>query len=115
MTEPIQPSTPGFPPPAPLAASPEDATQPVPPVWAPAPKFAPPASPAPMFAPPESAPAQTTWTQPAAPARPRNGRGVGPAVLLTAVLGTAVLASGGTYLALSTTGDHAQDLSLIHI
>ena len=113
MTEPIQPSTPGFPPPAPLAASPEDATQPVPPVWAPAPKFAPPASPAPMFAPPESAPASTTWAQPATPARPRNGRGVGPAVLLTAVLGTAVLASGGTYLALSTTGDHAQDTAKV--
>ena len=110
MTEPIQPSTPGFPPPAPTAASTEDATQPVfPPVWAPAPTFAPPASPAPMFAPPESAPASTTWAAPAAPPRQRNGRGVGPAVLLTAVLGTAVLASGGTYLALSTTGDHAQD------
>ena len=111
MTEPIQPSTPGFPPPAPTAASSEDATQPVfPPVWAPAPSFAPPASPAPMFAPPESAtPAATGWAQPAPPARPRNGRGVGPAVLLTAVLGTAVLASGGTYLALSTTGERTQD------
>ena len=111
MTEPIQPSTPGFPPPAPTAASSEDATQPVfQPAWAPAPSFAPPASPAPRFLPPESAPvASTTWAQPAAPPRPRTGRGVGPAVLLTAVLGTAVLASGGTYLALSTTGDHAQD------
>ena len=115
MTEPIQPSTPGLPPPAPTAASTEDATQPVfPPVWAPAPKFAPPASPAPMFAPPESAPASTTWAAPAAPPRPRNGRGVGPAVLLTAVLGTAVLASGGTYLALSTaSGDRAQDTAKV--
>ncbi len=115
MTEPIQPSTPGFPPPAPTAASSEDATQPVfPPTWTPAPKFAPPASPAPMFAPPENAvPASTTWAQPPAPARPRNGRGVGPAVLLSAVLGTAVLASGGTYLALSTTGDHAQNTAKV--
>ena len=111
MTEPIQPSTPGFVPPASSAASSEDATQPVfPPVWAPAPSFAPPASPAPMFAPPEAAaPTSTTWAQPAAPARQRTGRGVGPAVLLSAVLGTAVLASGGTYLALSTNGNRAQD------
>ena len=112
MTEPIQPSTPGLPPPAPNAASADDATQPsFTPAWAPAPKFAPPASPAPMFAPPESAAtpaAPATWATSTAPAPARSGRGVGPAMLLTAVLGAAVLSSGGTYVALTATGNHQQ-------
>jgi S1-C subfamily serine protease len=71
-----------------------------------------------MFAPPEGTarPAATpTWSaapapsQPATPANARNGRGVGPALLLTAVLGAAVLSSGGTYLALNASGSHDQN------
>ena len=122
MTEPTQPPTPGSWPPAPTAAS-TDETQPAfPPVWAPAPTFAPPASPASMFAPPEGTPrpaSTPTWTtasapaQHAAPAPARSGRGVGPALLLTAVLGAAVLSSGGTYLALSSTGNHAQNAAQV--
>ena len=117
MTEPIQPSTPGLPPPAPNAASADDATQPsFTPAWAPAPKFAPPASPAPMFAPPESAAkpaAQATWATSTAPAPARSGRGVGPAMLLTAVLGAAVLSSGGTYVALTATHQDPQQAAQI--
>ena len=111
MTEPIQPSTPGFPPPAPIVASSEDATQPVSPprVGAGAVVCTTREPRAEVCAPESPAPPVTTWAQPAAPPRPRTGRGVGPAFLLSAVLGTAVLASGGTYLALSTTGDRAQD------
>ncbi len=117
MTEPIQPSTPGLPPPAPNAASADDATQPsFTPAWAPAPKFAPPASPAPMFAPPESAAkpaAPATWATSTAPAPARSGRGVGPAMLLTAVLGAAVLSSGGTYVALTATHQDPQQAAQI--
>ncbi len=124
MTEPKQPPpTPGFLPPASPAARADDATEPVAiPAWTPPPTFAPPsanptfAAPTtatPTFAPPEAwsapatSPAATGWGTPpaapvAAPAR-RASRGVGPALLLTAVIGTAVLASGGTYLAITAT------------
>jgi 2-alkenal reductase len=44
------------------------------------------------------------WNAPAAPAPARARRTVGPALLLTAVVGTAVLASGGTFIALNATG-----------
>ena len=125
MTEPKQPPpTPGFLPPASPAAPADDATQPVAtPAWAPAPTFAPPGatptfaaptSTTPTFAPPESwsppaaRPAATGWGAPpaapvASPTPARTARGVGPALLLTAVIGTAVLASGGTYLAINAT------------
>ena len=130
MTEPKQPpSTPGFQPPAPPAAPVDDATQPVAtPAWAPAPTFAPPgaaptfAAPTgatPTFAPPESwsppaaRPAATGWGTPpaapvASPATARTSRAVGPALLLTAVIGTAVLASGGTFLAINATDGGAK-------
>jgi S1-C subfamily serine protease len=105
MTEqPQPPKAPGLQPPA---AHGDDATQPVA-----VPAFAPPASPNPVFAPAEpwapKPPAQDStprWatppTAPPAPAQPRTSRGVGRGMLLTAVLGTAVLASGGTYLAVT--------------
>ncbi len=114
MTEPLQPSTPGLPPPAPNAAPSDDATQPAfTPAFAPAPSFAPPASPAaPMFAPPEGpAPTSsaTSWAPTPARTPTRTTRGVGPAVLLTAVIGTAVIASGGTFLALNSTADRTAD------
>ena len=130
MTEPKQPPPmPGFLPPASPAAPADDATQPVAtPAWAPAPTFAPPGatptfaaptSTTPTFAPPESwsppaaRPAATGWgTPPAAPvasqAPARTSRGVGPALLLTAVIGTAVLASGGTYLAINASDGGAK-------
>ena len=130
MTEPKQPPpTPGFLPPASPAAPADDATQPVAtPAWAPAPTFAPPGatptfaaptSTTPTFAPPESwsppaaRPAATGWgAPPAAPVASstpaRTARGVGPALLLTAVIGTAVLASGGTYLAINATDGGAK-------
>jgi S1-C subfamily serine protease len=75
-----------------------------------------------MFAPPEGTarPAATpTWAaapatvQPAASAQARNGRGVGPALLLTAVLGAAVLSSGGTYLALNATTTRDQNAAQV--
>ena len=104
------PSAPGPVPPAPPSSSPDDATQPVSTSgWAPAPRFAPPATGTPTFAPPEAwsppaaQPTAPAWT-PVATAKPATasrGSGVGPRFLLAAMLGTAVLASGGTYLAVS--------------
>ena len=95
------------------------------PAWTPTPTFAPPASTTPSFAPPAaatptfaapdpwappSARPATAWNGPAAPAPARPRRGVGPALLLAAVVGTAVVASGGTYAAITATGaNHAAD------
>jgi S1-C subfamily serine protease len=84
------------------------------------PTFAPPAAPAP-FAPPTFAPPPTPsaasapagWGQPtfalpepaaAAPKTPSARRSAGAGIVVSAVLATAVLASGGTYLAMHAAG-----------
>jgi S1-C subfamily serine protease len=98
--------------PAPAGAS--DVTQPVP--WAPEAPAAEMSEPRVAAAPPSTAPAQATpppaWTaapppaawapppQQSAPA-PRARRSVGPGLVVGAVLATALLTSGGTYLAVT--------------
>jgi S1-C subfamily serine protease len=114
MTEqPQLPPAPGAQPPA-SPASHDDATQTA------VPTFAPPAGPTPRFAPaepwagtPPAAPSTARWSAPpaapAAPAQPRGSRGVGPGLLLVAVLGTALLASGGTFAAITATGGRSPE------
>ncbi|HEY5433897.1 MAG TPA: trypsin-like peptidase domain-containing protein [Candidatus Limnocylindrales bacterium] len=98
---------PTAPPGAPLAA--ESPTEPVVPIFAP--PAVPPAAP-PVFAPP-APPAPAAWGQPAfalpepaAPATkaPAARRSSGVGLVITAVLATAVLTSGGTYLAMNAAG-----------
>ena len=94
---PIQPLVP---PPAPPFAA-ESPTEPFSPRFAAPPPPDPAAWGRPMFAPPEPATSAPKASAPKAPAA-RRSSGVG--MVVTAVLATAVLTSGGTYLAMSAAG-----------